>query len=231
MSPRCAGCALAHHPARTRVRRGVPRDGRRRGRPRADGTRRRAGHQRGRPKPALDVVLLRPGPSLTATSATLLATLARQGQTLAFTTSRVQAELVAMRASEHFGERDRIIAYRGGYLPGDRRSIEHRLSTGDLAGVAATNALELGVDIAGMDAVVTAGFPGTLAAFWQQAGRAGRTGRDALSVLAAREDPLDAFLVDHPELIFDRPVERTVLHPDNPYVLGPHLAAAAQELP
>ena len=183
------------------------------------------------PKPALDVVLLRPGPSLTATSATLLATLARQGQTLAFTTSRVQAELVAMRASEHFGERDRIVAYRGGYLPGDRRSIEHRLSTGDLAGVAATNALELGVDIAGMDAVVTAGFPGTLAAFWQQAGRAGRTGRDALSVLAAREDPLDAFLVDHPELIFDRPVERTVLHPDNPYVLGPHLAAAAQELP
>lgn len=183
------------------------------------------------PHPALDVVLLRPSGSLTGTAARLLAGLSRSGQTLAFTTSRVQAELVALRARELSPTPERIVAYRGGYLPSDRRSIEHRLSVGELVGVAATNALELGVDIAGMDAVVTAGFPGTLAAFWQQVGRAGRTGRDALAVLAAREDPLDAFLVDHPELLFDAPIERTVLHPENPYVLGPHLAAAAQELP
>lgn len=183
------------------------------------------------PHPELDVVLWRPTESLAGTAAGLLARLAQQGQTLVFTTSRVQAELVALRAREHSRAPDTIAAYRGGYLPTDRRSIEHGLATGALRGVAATNALELGVDISGMDAVVTAGFPGTLAAFWQQVGRAGRSGRDALAVLAARQDPLDAFLVEHPDALFDRPVERTVLHPENPYVLGPHLAAAAQEFP
>ena len=79
--------------------------------------------------------------------------------------------------------------------------------------------------------MVTCGFPGTLTAWWQQAGRAGRAGRDGLAVLVARPDPLDAYLCDHPELIFDQPVEATVLHPENPLVLAPHVAAAAQELP
>ncbi len=183
------------------------------------------------PQPGLDVVLWRPTPHLTATAGDLLALVAAQGQTLLFTTSRLQAELVALRAKERSARPDTIAAYRGGYLAQDRRDLERALSEGRLHGVACTNALELGVDIAGLDAVVTAGFPGTLAAFWQQVGRAGRAGQDALAVLVAREDPLDAFLVDHPELLFDRPVERTVLHPDNPYVLAPHLAAAAQEHP
>jgi len=185
----------------------------------------------GSPRPALDIVLWRPTPHLTDTAAGLLARLAEQGQTLAFTTSRLQAELVAIRARELSAHPHALAAYRGGYLAADRRSLERALSDGRLRGVACTNALELGIDIAGMDAVVTAGFPGTLAAFWQQVGRAGRSGRDALAVLAAREDPLDAYLVDHPELLFDRPIERTVVHVDNPYVLGPHLAAAAQERP
>jgi len=105
------------------------------------------------------------------------------------------------------------------------------LQAGTLHGVAATNALELGVDISGLDAVVIAGFPGTRAAFWQQAGRAGRGSHPALAVLVARPQPLDAYLFDHPEAWLDEPVEATVLHPDNPYVLGPQLAAAAQELP
>lgn len=183
------------------------------------------------PRPARDVVLLRPDGNLTATAATLLERLSRAGQTLAFTTSRLQAELVALRAKELSDAPAGLASYRSGYLPSDRRSIEAALTEGRLRGVASTNALELGVDIAGMDAVVTAGFPGTLAAFWQQVGRAGRAGRDALAVLAARDDPLDAYLVDHPELLFDAPVERAVIPTGNPYVLGPHLAAAAQERP
>ena len=183
------------------------------------------------PRPARDVVLLRSDGDLTGTASALLERLSRSGQTLAFTTSRVQAELVAIRARERSDAPDTIASYRGGYLATDRRSIEAALSAGRLRGVASTNALELGVDISGMDAVVTAGFPGTLAAFWQQVGRAGRSGRSALAVLAARDDPLDAYLVDHPELLFDAPAERIVIPADNPFVLGPHLAAAAQEKP
>ena len=185
----------------------------------------------GSPAPALDVVLLEPTPSLTETAARLLAEFTVDGQAIAFTTSRVQAELVAIRARELSDSPERIAAYRGGYLADDRRALEAALSDGRLRGVASTNALELGIDIAGMDAVVTAGFPGTLAAFWQQVGRAGRAGRDAVAVLAAREDPLDAYLVAHPELLFDKPVERTVVPTDNAFVLGPHLCAAAQERP
>ena len=182
------------------------------------------------PAPALDFILRRPSATLTGDAAELLARLTGHGQTLAFTTSRVQAELIAMRARELVDSPATIAAYRGGYLPEDRRALEGALQSGRLRGVACTNALELGVDISGMDAVVSVGFPGTLAALWQQVGRAGRSGRDALAVLLAREDPLDAYLVEHPELIFERPIERTVVYPDNPYVLGPHLAAAAQEL-
>ena len=203
-------------------------------------------------RPALDYVLWQPDSDPHREAASLLAKLVAEGrQTLTFTTSRVQAELVALEA-EQLARRPgldgdaprietevavsssaprRIAAYRGGYLADDRRELESRLRDGRLRGVACTNALELGVDLSGVDAVVTCGFPGTLAALWQQVGRAGRSGRDALGILVARADPLDAYLCDHPELIFERPVERTVLFPENPYVLGPHLAAAAQELP
>lgn len=183
------------------------------------------------PAPALDFVLRKPSQHLTQDAADLLAALSARGQTLAFTTSRVQAELVALHARERSAEPSTLAAYRGGYLADDRRDLERRLQTGALRGLACTNALELGVDVSGMDAVVSVGFPGTVGALWQQVGRAGRTDRDALAVLLAREDPLDAFLVAHPDLVFDKPVERTVLYPDNPYVLGPHLAAAAQEHP
>ncbi|MCM3882451.1 DEAD/DEAH box helicase [Frankia sp. R82] len=175
--------------------------------------------------------------SATAEAADLLADLVAQGvRTLVFVRSRRAAEVVAVGARRELGLvaadlADRIAAYRAGYLPEERRELERALRTGELLGVAATSALELGVDISGLDATVTAGFPGTLASLWQQAGRAGRDGRRSLAVLVARDDPLDTYLVHHPEAVFGRPVEASVFDPDNPYVLGPHLECAAAELP
>lgn len=175
--------------------------------------------------------------SALAETADLLADAVTQDiRTLAFVRSRRGAEVVAASAARALDEvvpglGNRVAAYRSGYLPEERRALEQALRTGDLLGLATTNALELGVDLVGLDAVVLCGYPGRLASLWQQAGRAGRAGQDAVCVLVARDDPLDTYLVHHPEALFGAPVEATVLDPTNPYVLGPHLAAAAAEAP
>nr|WP_210728606.1 DEAD/DEAH box helicase [Cellulomonas septica] len=179
------------------------------------------------------------GPRRTATAevADLLTDLVVVGaRTLAFTRSRRAAESVASATRDHLRDVDpdlvrAVSAYRGGYLPEERRALERSIRTGDLRALATTNALELGIDISGLDAVLVAGWPGTRVSLWQQAGRAGRAGADGLVALVAREDPLDTFLVHHPEAIFDTPVEATVFDTGNPYVLAPHLCAAAAEIP
>lgn len=157
-------------------------------------------------------------------------------RTLAFLRSRRGVETAALSAQRSLSDVDpelsgKVAAYRGGYLPEERRVLETALLSGELTALATTNALELGVDISGLDAVIVAGYPGTLASFWQQAGRAGRGEEDALIIFVAREDPMDTYLVHHPPAVLDRPVEATVLDPENPYVLEPHLACAASELP
>ena len=177
-------------------------------------------------------------PSATAEAARLMADLVAGGaRTLTFVRSRQGAEQVALSTRRRLNRiapdlARRVAAYRGGYLPEDRRELERALDSGELLGLASTNALELGIDIAGLDAVVIAGYPGTLAALWQQAGRAGRGGsvdRRALMIFVARQDPLDTYLVRHPESVFDRPMESAVIDPANPFVLGPHLTCAAAE--
>ncbi len=147
----------------------------------------------------------------TAEAAGLLADLVIEDvPALAFVRSRRGAEAVALGARRALAEAgaarhaQRVAAYRSGYLPEDRRELEAALRAGRITGLATTTALELGVNISGLDAVLIAGWPGTRAALWQQAGRAGRDGREAIAVLIARDDPLDTYLVHHPEAILRR---------------------------
>ena len=162
--------------------------------------------------------------------------LERGAQTLAFTKSRVAAELVYRYARERLarlepGLDERVRPYRGGYLPEERRAIERALFAGELRGVVSTNALELGVDIGGLDAVVMIGAPPTLASAWQQAGRAGRQGRPSLAVLVAYNETVDQYLMRHPDYFFGRSPEAACVDPHNPYILAAQLACAAYELP
>ncbi|HEX5097501.1 MAG TPA: DEAD/DEAH box helicase, partial [Acidimicrobiia bacterium] len=175
--------------------------------------------------------------SANAETADLLARFVAAGHpSLAFTRSRRGAELVAQYARDRLQDDEdyrgqRVAAYRAGYLPEERRQIEKDLSSGRLMGLAATTALELGIDVGGLDAVVLNGFPGTLASMWQQAGRAGRNGRRSAAVLVAGDDQLDQWYAAHPKELTHRTPERAVVNPQNPFVLRAQVACAAHELP
>ena len=175
--------------------------------------------------------------SAPSAAATLLETLMRRGaRTLVFVRTRRQAELVYMAARDRLRTdaaalAERVRPYRGTYLPEERRAVERGMLEGELLGVVATNALELGIDVGGLDATALAGYPGSVASTWQQAGRSGRAQESSLSVLIARDGPLDQYLMRRPDFVFGRSHEHARIRPENPYVLGPHLKAAAYELP
>jgi DEAD/DEAH box helicase domain-containing protein len=155
-------------------------------------------------------------------------------QTIVFARSRIAVELLVQYLRDSYRERlqkDRIRGYRGGYLPNERREIEKGLREGDIIGVAATNALELGIDIGALDCAILAGYPGTIASTWQQAGRAGRRSGVALAILVAGAGPLDQFIVRNPDYFFQQTAEYGLVNPDNPYILGEHVKCAAYELP
>ena len=167
--------------------------------------------------------------SLHQESAAVAAELIATGlRTIVFCRSRRSTELIAADIRRRVGG-ETIRAYRGGYLAGERREIEQELFSGRLHCVVATTALELGVDVEGIDAVVLSGFPGTTASFWQQIGRAGRGRRPSLAVLVADSNQLDQWMIRNPSQLLSAEAETAVINPDNPTVFVPHLACAAQE--
>ena len=175
--------------------------------------------------------------SANSEATSLFTELVGQGiRTLAFTRSRRLTELIYMYSRDSLNNlasslATKIKPYRAGYLPEDRRQIERELFSGQLLGVVATVALELGVDIGNLEATVLTGYPGSIASTWQQAGRSGRGKEGSLSFLIGLENPLDQYLMRHPESFFQKGCENALVNPENPYILRAHLLSAAWELP
>lgn len=167
----------------------------------------------------------------------LMVALLREGvQTITFVRARVLAELIYRYCQEQLQRHsprlaNALRAYRSGYLPEERREIERQLFSGELLGVVATSALELGIDIGGLDASLLVGYPGTVAGTWQRAGRAGRGEEEALVVLIGYNNPIDQYLMQHPTYFFGQPHENAIVDPDNPLLMLGHLRCAASELP
>ena len=159
----------------------------------------------------------------------------RDLQTLVFTNNRLATEVLTKYLKDSFDRGpipdQAIRGYRGGYLPKERRAIEKALREGEIRAVVATNALELGIDIGSLDAVVLAGYPGTIASTWQRAGRAGRRHSASIAVLVASSAPMDQFIIEHPEYFFENSPERASINPDNLEILLSHLKCAVFELP
>ncbi|MHB9133776.1 MAG: DEAD/DEAH box helicase [Armatimonadota bacterium] len=166
----------------------------------------------------------------------LMAMLVQRGvRTITFSKTKMTAEMIHRYVSERLQGvaphlMKKLSPYRGGYLPAERREIERKLFNGELLGVSTTRALELGIDVGGLDAGILVGYPGTLASFFQQSGRAGRSTDDALIVLVGLDTPANQYVMHHPEYLFGRPVEQAVIDPDNPFVITNHLRSATHEL-
>jgi len=201
--------------------------------------------QNGAPQGPKDVIIYNPpviNQSLGIRKSALLETqrlaaqfIRAQVPTIVFTRGRVELEVLVSylrRAFQRLGDlTEKIRGYRGGYLPQQRRAIERELREGKVLGVVSTNALELGVDIGSLQAVVINGYPGTIASFWQQVGRAGRKHELAAAVLVGNSSPLNQYIVNHPDFIMGRGAERALIDPNNLYILLSHLKCAAFELP
>ena len=164
--------------------------------------------------------------------------LRRQVRTICFAGARSTVELILRYTWDRLKKNkttrplaEKLESYRAGYLPAERRAIEKRLFSGDLLGVVSTNALELGIDIGGLDACLLVGYPGSVASFLQRAGRVGRRARNSLVIFVARAEPIDQFFMRHPEYFFDRSPESAIVECENPYILTKHLICAAYELP
>ena len=167
----------------------------------------------------------------------LMARLIRLGMpTITFSKAKMTAEMIYRYVCEKLQQEapeltGRVTPYRGGYLPEQRREIERRLFAGELLGVSTTRALELGIDVGGLDACILVGYPGTLASFFQQAGRAGRGERESLIILVGLDTAINQYVMTNPEYLFGRPIERAVIDEHNPYVITGHLRCAVHELP
>ena len=167
-------------------------------------------------------------------ASTLLSIMLTNGlRTIAFCRTRAVAERLFERAREKLPPslRGKLACYRAGYLVEQRRETERKLFGGELLGVVATNALELGVDIGGLDCTIHLGYPGSTASLSQQSGRAGRGGRDSIAILIGSDNPMEQYLMAHPQALLTRPLERTVINPVNPIALKQHLLSAAYEAP
>lgn len=187
----------------------------------------------GAPREARHFLLVRPSVSPYSTALDVLSTLLESGQkTIVFTKARRITELLYSWLARRSPElARRVKSYRAGFLPSERRAIERGLASGRLDGVISTSALELGIDIGGLDACVLVGWPGSVMATWQRSGRVGRSGRESLTVLVALPDALDQYLLDHPAELLDRACERLVVDPANEFVARRHLVCAAAERP
>ena len=154
-------------------------------------------------------------------------------RSLVFASTRKLTELIYIYTQEQLPSslRARISPYRAGYLPEDRRRIERQFFEGELLGLVATTALELGINIGDLDATVLTGYPGSIASAWQQAGRSGRSTHSSLSFLIAQQNPLDQYLMRNPDFFFSKNFDNAIINPDNPYILKPHLLCAAWEKP
>jgi DEAD/DEAH box helicase domain-containing protein len=188
----------------------------------------------GAPRSPRDVVFLNPVAVSPYTAAVrVVGETVRAGlRTIAFTKARRTTELLyTWIVQQEPALRNKVAPYRAGYLPAERRRLEQRLASGDLAAVLSTSALELGIDIGGLDACVLVGYPGSLISSWQRIGRVGRARRDGVVVMVAMPDALDQYVVQHPEMFFDGSFENAVLDPWNPLIAGRHMICAASEEP